>query len=257
MLPCAQSPWRLAPLRCQRIVRAPGLVALGDAGTPVPPSTPDLSPALGRREWITRVHLEHIQFVLVAIRGAQRIRADPGFDAGSTERRIDQAHRHVDGLLEFTGEVEAGRREITQRVGAYGLPLRGSLEGLQRNHATGLRHGQQPDRRAGRAGDLGTCIQRAPDWQLHVRLARTQPHIADQYVADRLCPRTSARSQRIRPSRPKWGQLRFPSSLAVGARELVHVTERDAHLLARLRAPPYPDRLVALQYRVVLEHGVK
>jgi hypothetical protein len=49
----------------------------------------------------------------------------------------------------------------------------------------------------------------------------------------------------------------FPSSLAIGARTRAASSQRNAHILARLRTTPDTDRLVPLQHRVVLEHGMQ
>ncbi len=75
-------------------------------------------------------------------------------------------------------------------------PCRVALEALLCLRGPLLRHGEQPDPWHRGRGDLAGSVERAPHRQLHVRLARAQPHVAHQHIARRLPARSVVYLQR-------------------------------------------------------------
>lgn len=164
-------------------VRAPGRVAGQRALTRGPPVLPVAAPGCACRQRITRGPREDIKGLVHAALPSKCIGTGPGLDPRAAPRRLDQPHRHVDRALQLAGEVEAGCREVADRIGRCRRPCDTTIEMRLCLHGRGVRHSEQPDAWDRGRGDLAGCVERAPHRKFHVRLARAQPDVADQHIA--------------------------------------------------------------------------
>ncbi len=198
-----------------------------------------------------------VQGLVHAALPAQRARAGPGLDPGPTPRRLDQPHRHVDRALQFARKVEAGGGEIAHRIRRCRCPGSAVVEGLLCLHGGVLRYGEQPDPWHRGCGNLAGCVERAPHRQFHVRLARAQPHVADQHVARRLPARSVVYLQRVGTASGDRVQHRLPA--ACGVRPAAHRLPRKRHGNRLPRACVSPDRNgpVTLQDGVIPEQRMQ
>ncbi len=202
-----------------------------------------------------RIQAQQIEALIVSAQGAQARLAEPGFDARSAERRVNQAERHRHRFLQLAREVITGRRKISDGVRLGGLPGNRRLKMLQRRRAAGVGNGQNADQIIGGAGNFARGVQRSRNRQLHVRLAGAQPHIAHQQVGDCLA-RAGLRTYRqyIRTAGRHGGERSAPVTGCVGTRADGAGGDRDGHAIARCGFAPDRDWPVALQYGVIHKH---
>ncbi len=253
VVPGAQRRRCVAPVAAG-IVRPPRRAAAVRA----PPRLPKLAPARRRLLRIFGVARQYVQRRRVAVHLAQGRIADPRLHLRTAPGGVDQPHRHVHGLAQFAGEVIAGRGKRAHRLRRGRLPRGRAAELRLRGRAGLRRYLEHADRWLLRIGDLAARIQRALHRQFHVRLARTQPHVAEQHVGGALHAAVrGAGLQGIRPACRQRRQLGLPAALAVGARLHALLRQLHGHRLARRGLPPDADRRIALQHRVVLEQGIQ
>ena len=94
----------------------PGCIGGDGIGACCPPVLPLLAPTFVCRSRITRVQREHVKRWAQATLHAQGIAAGPGLDTRAAPRCLDQPHRNVDGLAQFTRKVETRGGKVTHGV---------------------------------------------------------------------------------------------------------------------------------------------
>ena len=217
---------------------------------------PDESPAGHRRE---RRH--HAVPHLAAGR-------NPWFKTRSTPADIHEPHRHVDGVVNGEGVVEADGGDKALRPEADRHARVGILERLGgevapddlllqvRRLRLALRRRVEADVASAGEGRHGlsktVAVTRvaAEDGVLHVALPRGKPHLAHQHVrdlplADHERTRFLARRHRV--------EIDAPASIRAGGAALGLPGERDGYALARLGRSPHRHAHAALQHHVVGE----
>ena len=91
--------------------------------------------------------------------------------------------------------------------------------------------------------------------KLHIRLPRSQPHIAHQNILtlDGRGGGVAADGERVGASSRLWVEPCFPIAKGIGLRRDRLAMEADGHALAGERRTPNPDRAVALQHGMIGE----
>ena len=202
VLPGAVLQRRALPAGFAQARRVPRRVGLAGTGTAQPPGLPFAVPLLLGARPILRIEREQVQPLVVAADLAQRLRAHPRLDARAAPGGHHHAHRHRHRLLQLPRVVVAGGGEI-RHVGRRGRqPVVRARDFRLRGGAGDVVHGEHAQAVVRRIPDLGIQVQRAPHLQHHVGLARAQPHVADQQVADGLRGAVrGARGERVRTAR--------------------------------------------------------
>ena len=190
----------------------------------------------------------------------QRFLADPRLDRAGAVGTGDQAHRHLELLLQAAAEIVCHRGKIPGRprrahrprarhVGLRTLahrPLRGEhaqLRMIRRGHLV------LPVRRSGKR-PLGCLGQR----EIHVRLARAQPHIPHQHIPITSRRRPRSHLQLIGPARGQRRQFHLPRALGIRRGGGAAARQFHGHGRPRQRLAPHRQRLLALQHHVFRKH---
>ncbi len=173
----------------------------------------------------------------------------PGFDQRPAPRRVDQAHRHLEVLVEVTPEEVGHRRETADRLGAAHGPFAGRYV-LPRQRGRDPRHLQVADLRPGRRRLLRLEVQRTHHGELHVRLARTQPDLADQDIGQR--QRGCALHDQLEGAALGTRRQRHPPGTGrIRLRRHAVFVQGHLHGFPRVGPAPHGDRLAPLQNHVV------
>src|SRR5690606_2102901 len=88
----------------------------------LPPALPYCAPASNRLCWPRVFERKDLEHLVEAARGTQRLRAHPRLDSRTAPRCVNQAHRHLDVLLQLPCKVEARSREVGERLARRRLP---------------------------------------------------------------------------------------------------------------------------------------
>lgn len=131
-------------------IRLPGLAF----AVRMPPGLPQRAPMRCGIHRVACVTRQHIQRRAIVAGSAQCLLADPGLQLRAAPGGVDQAHRHIDGLLQLTREVIAGRRKLLHRLRRGELPCRSATEAALRRRAGLRRHLEHADARVVGIGDL-------------------------------------------------------------------------------------------------------
>ena len=186
-------------------------------------------------------------------KGLLGLGAHPGLDRRAAPRGIDQPDRHVELLVQLTAEEVACGREVAHGLRAAKSPVASAI--VLRLRGRLAIDGEQADFRVVGRGNLGILVGHTTYAHRHVRLARAEPHLADQYVgkldqvglALHLQLQRSAGLERIELERPFSGTVR-------GYR-LGLIAQGDRHLFGRVGPTPNRNWHFALQHHVVAEHA--
>ena len=127
---------------------------------------------------------------------------EPAFHAAAAPGVVDDAHGHVQHLVQVLGEEPRGGAELRRVVRAALLP--GGVHDVLGRIRAHLGNGGETDAApvAAGFGDLlqgavhGAVVE-APERHLHVALAAAQPHFADQHVAEHDLLATGADRDRL------------------------------------------------------------
>ena len=153
------------------------------------------------------------------LEAAHRLAVHPCLDGRAAPAGDDDAHGNIQHLLQVAGEVVGRGARRGDGLGGVLLPLRRAL--LLRRAGRGAVHGAEADRRRGlgpydrvrRAFD--GLVEETAHGHLHVRLPGAEPHLADQYVAERQ-RLTVAQLDRVGASGLRGGHGGLPAAVAAG-----------------------------------------
>ena len=187
--------------------------------------------------------------------GGELVALHPGLGGAAAPGVIDQADRHAERLVELPAEEIADGRKIAHRVGRAGGPLAVEVPlWLLRAH---LRHRDQADvgKLCGRLLEVG--VVGVVDAPLHVRLAGTDPDLADEHVVER--DRVLALDgERVRAAVFLHGiEEHVPHAVGAGGGRVGLAAERYRDRLARISLAPDFVLDALLEHHVVAEHVVE
>ena len=166
---------------------------------------------------------------------------------------MDQADGNIEILEQLAAEEVAGRRETADRLRAALDPA--AVEVVLRRGTAAGGNADQADLGIIGRGDFFLGPADAADRHLHVRLARTDPNLADEHVFQR--DRVLAGDGERMGTADRHG-IEFDNPLArlgVGRGGLALIADFHRDLLALIGPTPDGHGNVALQDGVVGEHG--
>ena len=163
---------------------------------------------------------------------------------------MDQPHRHLEVLVHLPAEVIHDRGELGDRFRRADNPP--GVDVLDGNRCRLPRDVEQPDLRKLRRRDLCVRVVRLPDRPLHVRLARADPHVADEDVGNG--DRVGAGDGHLGggPGRERL-QPQFPSAQRIGHRLSGPAAIGDRDGLARQGLAEDAHGHVALEQHVIAD----
>ena len=199
------------------------------------------------------VLIEHRALQLVGELLAQGVGAEPGLDRRAAKRVDDDALRHARLLEHLAAQEVAHCREQPRIILGHGFPVDG-----RRLHValrpTGVRVGLHAEHAYLRVlvvvDDLTILRVDALDGHVDVRLARAEPHIANETVVDGLV----VDHELERPACLLLGQHHLPRAVVAGHRLIHFLSERHTDTFARIGCAPYGYGHATLQHHAVLEH---
>ena len=187
---------------------------------------------------------------------------EPRLDPRAAAAAVDDPHGHAERPAQVAPEEVADGAEGLHRGGRSLAP--GARHVLARREAAVDLHREEPH--VGILRALGDDLERVFDravasalhGNLHVRLSRAEPHLADQHVAqhDRFAVAVADADRAFLERRRRRAQRRAPAAFGVGLRPHGRPPRRG-HPHLRTRGRPAPDLHVRrlLQHHVVAHDG--
>ena len=108
------------------------------------------------------------------------IAANPRLARRAAPRVVDQADRHIELIVQLAAKEIADGRKALRRFRRANFPL--AVEILDRRLAARLLHAHETNLRMIGGRNFQVAVRRQRQRPLHIRLARAEPHFADEDV---------------------------------------------------------------------------
>ena len=184
--------------------------------------------------------------------GFKSVSADPGLNPGSAPGTVNESDRHPEIRLKFSAEKIGDGGKIFNGRGGADLPagaLRLTLRSVERGLASLF---EETDLRiVRRQSNLLFRIQTGLDRHRHVRLAGTEPDLAEKNIFKDGFPVRSLDGERIGSARFHGGEKGSPASVTAGFGKHGFSVQSHQNAFSRSSRARDPDRFLRLKHHIV------